>query len=92
MRPCHAQIVLIGTLTISLLAGCAAARRAPGVANLGTTGTTDHGTTTGTAPSASPGGDNAGQAILIGGLGGLGFCRCMRAHGVATFPTRTARA
>ncbi len=89
MRPRHAHAVLLGTLVLSLLAaGCGTASRSPGVASLGTNGTTDSSTAgalPGSTPSASPEVDNGGQAILIGG-GGLKFSQCMRAHGVANFP------
>ena len=86
--PRHAHVVPLGALALSLLAaGCGGSSgTSPGVANLGTSGTTDSSTAgapSGSAPSAATG---AGQAILIGGLGGLGFSRCMRAHGVANFP------
>jgi hypothetical protein len=90
MRPRHAHVVLLGTLVLSLLvAGCGAASRSPGVASLGAPGATDsptRGAPPGSTPSASPGVDNGGQAILIGGGGGLKFSQCMRAHGVANFP------
>jgi hypothetical protein len=85
--PRRAYFVLLGALALSLLAaGCGTSGTSPGVANLGTTGTTDlstAGAPSGSGPSASSG---EGQAVLIGSLGGLGFSRCMRAHGVADFP------
>jgi hypothetical protein len=88
MRPRHAHLFLFGTLGLSLLAaGCGVASRSLGVANLGTAGTTDPsagGTVSGAGQSTSPGGENGGQAIVIGG--GLAFSRCMRAHGVPDFP------
>lgn len=73
-------------LILSLLAaGCGGAGRSPGVASLGTTAATTTDSSTGAAAPASEPDDNGGVAISISS-GGLGFSRCMRAHGVANFP------
>lgn len=84
----QARFVLLGTLVLLLLAaGCGGASTSPGVANLGTTAATTDASASGGMPAApEPGGGSGdGQAISIG-TGGIGFSRCMRAHGVANFP------
>jgi hypothetical protein len=87
---CRRPSILVSAAFALLAAGCGAAGRSPGVANLAGSSTTTGATTT-TAQSDSGSREKAsgGQFQLsmhVGTADGEKFSACMRKHGVPSFP------
>ncbi|HTS72549.1 MAG TPA: hypothetical protein VMG74_02425 [Gaiellaceae bacterium] len=85
----RSPVALALPFLILVAAGCGGGS-SPSVASLGGTGSTTDSAATGASSGSSPGssaGTGNGVGFLIGGgSNGLRFSRCMRSHGVSSFP------
>jgi hypothetical protein len=78
----HARLLALAALPLAV-AACGSTTKLPAVASLGTQSTS----TTPAAPSGgAPAGPGQARGFRIAIRGGLAFSRCMRAHGVPSFP------